>query len=291
MIELTPDLLRSMPLPNPQKGDKKARGSVLVIAGSVQTPGAALLAGVAALRAGAGRLRIATVRSVATAIAVSAPEAFVLGLNETEAGGVAPSSVDELLPLIESADAVLIGPGLTDQDAIDKLCAALLVRAPPGTSFVFDARALQSLTCLDPLHSNHTKRLILTPHAGEMAGLLGRSRTEIEAQPEQWARTASDRFQAVVALKGARTFIAGPSTDGCVCRRGNVGLATSGSGDVLAGNISGLLARGASPFVATCWGVYLHAAAADFLATTIGPLGFLAREISPEIPRLLGELA
>jgi ADP-dependent NAD(P)H-hydrate dehydratase len=290
MIELTPQVLRGMPLPQPQEGDKKARGNVLVIAGSLQVPGAALLAGVAALRAGAGRLRIATCRSVATAMAISAPEAFVLGLKETGAGGIDPSSIDDLLPLFGSADAVLIGPGLADQDAIDKLMAALLQSAPSAKSLVVDARALQSFTAFDAVPLNRTNGLVLTPHAGEMAGLLGRSRTEIEADPEHWARTASDRFQAVVALKGSRTFIAGTDSEGCVCRRGNVGLATSGSGDVLAGIISGLLARGATSFAATCWGVYLHAAAGDRLATTIGPVGFLAREILAEIAGLMGDL-
>jgi NAD(P)H-hydrate repair Nnr-like enzyme with NAD(P)H-hydrate dehydratase domain len=77
----------------------------------------------------------------------------------------------------------------------------------------------------------------------------------------------------------------------CFCREGNVGLATSGSGDVLAGVITGLLARGATPFVATCWGVYLHASSGDYSAQTIGPLGFLAREILNEIPRIMSELS
>src|SRR4051794_3958628 len=219
MIDLTPQVLRGMPLPQPQEGDKKARGDVLVIAGSLQIPGAALLAGLAALRAGAGRLRIATCRSVATAMAISAPEAFVVGLKETEAGGIDPSSIDDLLPLVGSADAVLTGPGLTDQDAIDKLMAALLQSGRCAKALVVDARALQSFTAFNAVPLNRTNALVLTPHAGEMAGLLGRSRTEIEADPEHWARTASDRFQAVVALKGSRTFIAGIDSEAASAAR------------------------------------------------------------------------
>src|SRR5436305_9753198 len=98
MMELTPDVLRQMPLPDPHEGDKKARGNVLVIAGSVEVPGAALLAGTAALRAGAGRLRIATCARHATALAMAVPEAFVLGLAESDEGGVDRSSIGELLP-------------------------------------------------------------------------------------------------------------------------------------------------------------------------------------------------
>src|ERR1041384_6528839 len=103
MIEITPDVLRTMPLPQPGEGDKRSRGDVLVIAGSKQVPGAALLSGVAALRAGAERLRISTCQSNAAALAVAVPEAFVLGVRETSAGGIDPSNIGELLPLVEDA--------------------------------------------------------------------------------------------------------------------------------------------------------------------------------------------
>jgi hydroxyethylthiazole kinase-like uncharacterized protein yjeF len=189
---------------------------------------------------------------------------------------------------MESADAVLIGPGLADRKAIDALTARLFEREVSAASFLFDARALKSLRGINV--GSFARPMVLTQHAGEMAGLLGKDRHEIEANPERWAHEAAKRFRATVALKGAETFIADPEGRSCVCRKGHVGLATSGSGDVLAGVIAGLLARGTDAFTATCWGVYLHARAGDELARTVGPLGFLAREIPAQIPDLMSRL-
>src|SRR4051794_38184320 len=238
MIEITPEVLRMMPLPQPGEGDKRARGDVLVIAGSKQVPGAALLSGVAALRAGAGRLRIATCRSNAAALAVAVPEAFVLGVSETSAGGLDPSNIDEILGLIDDADSVLVGPGLMDQDAVDALVEAIVQRSKAERSFIFDAAALKAVHHAG-INKSHAHKLVFTPHAGEMAGLLGCERDDVEADPPGFARRAAQQHAATVALKGARTFLAEGDTDVGFCARGNVGLATSGSGDVLAGIIAG----------------------------------------------------
>jgi hydroxyethylthiazole kinase-like uncharacterized protein yjeF len=280
-----------MPLPDPQEGDKKARGNVLVLAGGRDVPGAALLAGVAALRAGAGRLQIATCERCAGALALSVPEALVLGLPETPAGGMDAAALPQLLPLLESADAMLVGPGMQDDDAIANWTAAMLQEVAPGPAFVFDARAIKNLRAVRDLLKRHQGRVVITPHAGEMAGLMSLERSAVESDPADIARQAALELLAVVALKGARTVIATPEGKPSVCREGNVGLATSGSGDVLAGVIAGLLARGADPFGATCWGVYLHAKAGDCLSEKVGPLGFLARELPAEIPRIMGELS
>ncbi|MEA2687709.1 MAG: ADP-dependent NAD(P)H-hydrate dehydratase, partial [Candidatus Eremiobacteraeota bacterium] len=129
-------------------------------------------------------------------------------------------------------------------------------------------------------------RAILTPHAGEMASMMQCAREDVEANPESFARDAARRFHAVVALKGETTHIADPG--GALYRNahGDIGLATSGSGDVLAGIIGGLLARGTEPLHAAAWGVYLHARAGEVLARRIG-MGFLARELSAEVPSLM----
>lgn len=287
MINVTPEFLREMPLPDPEEADKKTRGSVLIIAGGVQVPGAALLAGTAALRAGAGRLQIATCASNALATGIAIPEALVLGLPETPDGGIDPRAIDSLAPHLKQADAVLIGPGLQDDHAIEGLRSAVLGTIAPELSVVIDARAIKGLSASSP----HRARTVLTPHAGEMAGLVGIERSKVEADPAAIASQAAHDFGTIVALKGARTFIASPHEHPVVCREGNVGLATSGSGDVLAGTITGLLARGTRPFEAVCWGVYLHAKAGDKLSRTVGPLGFLARELLLEIPRVMGEIS
>jgi hydroxyethylthiazole kinase-like uncharacterized protein yjeF len=129
--------------------------------------------------------------------------------------------------------------------------------------------------------------LVVTPHAGEMAHLTGIAKEDIVAAPEKLAQAAAERWNAVVALKGARTQIAAPGGERWQHDGGNVGLATSGSGDVLAGIIAGLAARGATLAQATCWGVTLHAQAGERLAARMGMLGYLARELADEIPALL----
>jgi hydroxyethylthiazole kinase-like uncharacterized protein yjeF len=134
-------------------------------------------------------------------------------------------------------------------------------------------------------------RVVLTPHAGEMASLLDMEKSEVEAEPLRTVRHAVEQLNAVVALKGRETFIAAPASRNVYCNRaGNVGLATSGSGDTLSGVVAGLAARGASPFQAAVWGVHLHARAGDELARRMGPLGFLARELLAEIPTLMAKL-
>ena len=291
MTEITPEFLRKLPLPDPREGDKRARGNVLVIAGGRDVPGAALLSGLAGLRAGAGRLQIATGASHSTLVGVAVPEALVLGLPETPAGGIEPRAIESLSALLEQADAILVGPGLQDDEAIASLARTILERVKPGPAFVFDAQAIKCLRAYKNAIGIHAGRVIITPHAGEMASLTQMKRSAIEADPASIAHQVAVELNVVVALKGARTFVASPQNSPVACREGNVGLATSGSGDVLAGVISGLLARGAEPFVAACWGVFLHATAGNDLAERIGPLGFLAREILPEIPRIMGELS
>jgi ADP-dependent NAD(P)H-hydrate dehydratase len=291
-IEITPEFLRQLPLPDLKEGDKKARGSALIIAGGRDVPGAALLAGLGAMRAGAGRLQLGICARHASTLAMAVPEALVVGLSETLEGGVEPDEIAQLLPLLEHADAVLVGPGMQDEAAITQLVSSLLENAPPETTFVFDARAITNLYATREKLKRLEGRVVVTPHAGEMAGLTNLKRSEVEADPSSVAQKVAADLHATIALKGARTFVTSAREgEPCFCRDGNVGLATSGSGDVLAGIITGLLARGATPFVATCWGVYLHAVSGEYLARSIGPLGFLAREILNEIPRLMGELS
>jgi ADP-dependent NAD(P)H-hydrate dehydratase len=291
LTEITPDFLRQMKLPRPEEGDKKARGSVLVIAGGTEVPGAALLAGIGALRAGAGRLQIATCARNATALGIAIPEALVLGLPETAAGAIDPIAAKQLISYVERADVALLGPGLPDEAAIAALASALLGKVRRGPAFVFDAGAIRYLREARSLLESHQGRIVITPHAGEMAGLMGMDRSDVEADPNGTASRAAGELSAVVALKGARTFVVPPQGEPSVCREGNVGLATSGSGDVLAGVIAGLLGRGAPAFVATCWGVYLHAKAGSRLSSKVGSLGFLARELLAEIPALMDEFS
>jgi hydroxyethylthiazole kinase-like uncharacterized protein yjeF len=286
---LTADRLRALPLPMPQEGSKDERGSALVLGGSVSVPGAALLAGVAALRAGAGKLKIATVGSAAVGLALAVPEAMVIGLPETPQGGVdGARASDGLREVAEACDALLVGPGLMGSGPTTAL-AVELMEALPSAAFTLDAAAVSGLAAHADQVRRHKGRVVITPHAGEMAQLLDRSRDAVEADPLDAALAATDLLQAVVVMKGAQTWVVDPHGARWLYEGGGVGLATSGSGDVLAGIVVGLLARGVEPLTAALWGVFLHGEAGKRLAASVGPVGFLARELSGEVPGLLRE--
>lgn len=282
--------LRAWPLPMPSgDGDKEVRGHVLIVGGSREMPGAVILAATAAMRAGAGKLTIATGASVAQLVAMTIPESRVLGLPENAKGGFDANAFDLLDPVADQIDAILIGPGMQDEAASAQLVAALLARLHGSeTSIVLDANAMGIVR---RENFRFAQPVILTPHAGEMAHLSGASKEAIADDPDQHAASAAARWNAVVALKGARTLVVSAQGERWQHEGGNVGLASSGSGDTLAGIIAGLCARGASLTQATCWGVALHAAAGEALAQRMGLLGYLAREIPGEIPALMQRFA
>lgn len=289
-IDVDDGLLRAWPLPQPgPESDKEQRGRVLVIGGSREIPGALLLAANAALNAGAGKIALATVASVAPSVATTVPEARVIALPETDSGGIDPTGASQLMELLGSVDAVLVGPGMQDEDAVIELCRALLGGVRDAI-LVLDAAAMSVAR-----HSQQSIALprstIMTPHAGELAHLTGEDKDDIVANAAQHARAAAGRWRATIALKGATTIIATPGEAHWRHTGGNAGLGISGSGDVLAGLIAGLAARGAPPAQATVWGVALHARAGERLAARSGPLGYLPRALSAEVPALLDALA
>jgi ADP-dependent NAD(P)H-hydrate dehydratase len=285
--------LRRWPLPLPRAdGDKDARGRILVIGGSRSMPGAVILAANAALRAGAGKLAIATVRSTAVEVAVAVPESRVMGLAEARTGWIAPGAARSI-DIEESVDAVLVGPGMENDTATGKFVHALLPRAArvPKATLVLDARALCVVGKSAPVPASaFAQPVIMTPNAGEMARLSGDSKEAIEARPLEAARRTAEHWNAVVVLKGATTVIAAPDGRLWRHRKPNTGLAVSGSGDTLAGIVGGLAARGIPPEQAAAWGVVLHALAGEALARRFGRLGYLARELPAEIPRLMSRL-
>lgn len=281
-LRLTKKLLRSMPLPAPG-GGKEQRGRVLVIGGSAQVPGAALLAGTAALRAGAGKLQVASARDLATALAVAMPEALVMGLGTDRRGEIACGS-SVLDRALEDCDAALIGSGMQPSAAVASLVRRV-ARHTQGT-LVLDAGALSP-----GLAAAAGAPRILTPHAGEMAKLAQVEKSAVERAPETFARGFARRLRSMLVLKGATTFIAAPDGALWVYHSNCHGLGTSGSGDVLAGIIAGLAARGADARQAALWGVLAHGTAGRELSRSVGSLGFLAREIAAGVPGILDRLA
>jgi hydroxyethylthiazole kinase-like uncharacterized protein yjeF len=287
---VTSRFLRDWPLPETAPGEGKAgRGSVVVIGGAPHTPGAVLLTGLAALRVGAGKLTYATVEQNASALAVAVPEAGVMALAATPAGALALSSLDILRPLIENADTVVLGPGMAGPEQTREFVDGLLPQLDTGTTLVLDALGL---TCgaLDAAAVRRLDgRVVITPNPTEASILLDDdSDGDASGASEATTRRLAERFGAVAAL---RSTVASP--DGRMWRdgSGNPGLGTSGSGDVLAGAIGGLAARGASPDQAAVWGVHLHAEAGERLAARIGAVGYLARELLDELPQVLDQLS
>lgn len=286
-IELTPERLRRLPLPDlDAEGDKEARGRVLVAGGERENPGALLLAGTAALRAGAGKLRLAAPQSIALALGVALPEARVFALAETKRGAISPRAAAELAKRAGEVDALLLGPGMIDAESAVPLTLGVLERIG-DTPVVLDAGCFPCLAAHpDALHGLEG-RAVLTPHAGEMAAILGMEKAAVAADPLGVARRAAAELRAVVALKGPATHVTAPGGEAYRYEGGAVGLATSGSGDVLAGLIAGLLARGADPLRAAAWGVYLHGEAGNALAASRGRVGYLARELAAEVPWIM----
>ena len=285
---VTPSVLRDWPLPDPF-GDKYEKGGMLIVGGGAQTPGAVLLAAEAGLRVGAGKVRVATVRSIAPHLATAVPEAFVEGLPEEEDGDLAPDAAEQILELAGSADAVLLGPGIMTPEA----ARGLLARVVPHleTAVLIDGLGMAYLTGnLDGVR-HLAGRALLTPNARELARTLGR---EAEPQDEDEIRTQatelSRRSMAVVLGGAATSFVARP--DGAVWRNeaGAPGMAAAGSGDAKAGAITGLLARGAAPEQAAAWGAFIHGRAGERLTAAVGRVGFLARELVSELPLALAEI-
>jgi ADP-dependent NAD(P)H-hydrate dehydratase len=263
---ITPRLLRQWPLPDPQ-GDKESRGTVLVVGGSRTTPGAVLLAGVSALRAGAGRLQLAVESGTATALSIAVPEAKVIGLADH----------DQLTELAAEADVLAVGPGLDDIEETGRLLRLVLDAAAKDAAFVLDAYALGALSKTPDLLRNRPNQVVLTPNVTEAAVLLGRDPGDDLAAE---AHALAERFQAVVSLYG---HIAAPDGRGWREESGDAGLGTSGSGDVRAGIVAGLLGRGAGTAQAACWGAFAHSVSGQRLAPRYGRTGFLARELVDEV--------
>lgn len=284
--------LKSNPLPPlADGGDKNARGRVLVVGGAEFVPGALRLTGEAVLRSGAGKLQMATVRAAAMSLAVLVPEAAMIALPAEDDGEIALEAAELLGDRLELCDTLVLGPGMSASERTERLVAAILERSSTKQTIVLDAAALTCARNLAAPISSRNGTTIMTPHYGEMSHVTGMSIEAIEADPISAAQRVAQEFQATVVLKGVQTVVASPDRSALVFNGGSRGLATGGSGDVLAGVIGGISARGASPLTAAGWGVFVHGSAGELAAQDIAELGFLARDLLPFIPRIIAELS
>jgi hydroxyethylthiazole kinase-like uncharacterized protein yjeF len=287
-LDVTEGTLREWPLPEPGS-DKGSRGQVLVVGGSAGTPGGVLLAGEASLRVGGGKLRMATAATVAPTLAVSVPEALVAAMPEEDGGALGATAAAPLVEVADGADVVLLGPGMSDLDASVALLRQVVPRL--DADVVVDALASGFVTHHPDGLRHLSGRCVLTVNPTELARVLDRDGDEVTADPVRAALDAAERTRVVVICGGSVKAVGAPDGRSWLVRAGGPGLGVSGSGDVQAGLVAGLLARGAPPPQAAVWAAYLHGTAGDRLARSVGEVGYLARELLPVVPRLLAELS
>lgn len=283
-MKLDSAALEQHPLPPVIDGDKETKGRILIVAGSRDVPGAALLAAIAAMRAGAGKLRIATVESAAVPLGVAMPEAMVFGLAEDDDGGFDGSAVERIADAARDVDAVVAGPGVKRSDMCKRMADALL---ECDAALALDVALLETM---EPLHERELGRRstpVLLPNAKELASLLDCKPEHVDDDPIGCGIRAAELYRSVVLVKGVTSHVVTPDGQCWTYDGGAPGLGVSGSGDVLGGIVGGLLARGAEPLNALLWSVWLHGEAGARLARKVGRIGFLAREIADEIPGLL----
>jgi NAD(P)H-hydrate epimerase len=284
------EIVREVPKlpPRPVEGHKGTFGRVLVVAGSIGMTGAAALVGRAALRAGAGLVRVATAKSALPIVASIEPSYTTLPLPEDSAGRVSSKAVNAILNAAEENDVVAIGPGMGQSTGLRSIIEALIQQE--GLRLLIDGDGLNNLSHLTGWPKKRKADLVLTPHPGEMKRLWsGLFREEMPQDRQQTATQVAQATQAVAILKGAGTVV----TDGrrlYVNTTGNPGMGTAGAGDVLTGITSALMGQGLSSFDATVLGVYVHGLAGDLAAAQLGQVSLIATDIINFLPEAFKRL-
>ncbi len=283
---LTPAGIRRLIPERPAGAHKGDFGHVLIVAGSRGKTGAACLAGIGALRSGAGLVTLATPASCVPTVAAGAPEYMTLPLAETAAGTVSGEALEAVLDA--RCDVIAVGPGLGTGAGPAGLVHGLLERA--RVPLVLDADALNA--CVDApsrLDRRTGPDLVVTPHPGEMARLCGRSAADVQADRLGTARRFASERRVHVVLKGARTLVARPDGAVYVNRTGNPGMATGGTGDVLAGVVAAWLGQLGDAAAACNAGVYLHGLAGDLAAESGGEVAMTASDLAAALGRAVEE--
>ena len=278
------EIVREVPKlpPRPVQGHKGTFGRVLVVAGSIGMTGAAALVGRAALRAGAGLVRVATAKSALPIVAAIEPSYTTLPLPEDNAGRVSSKAINAILNAAEENDIVAIGPGMGQSTGLRSVIEALIQQE--GLRLLIDGDGLNNLSRLPGWPGKRKADLVLTPHPGEMKRLWsGLFREEMPQDRRQTATQVAQATQAVTILKGAGTIV----TDGhrvYINTTGNPGMGTAGAGDVLTGVMAALMGQGLSNFDATVLGVYIHGLAGDIAAARLGQVSLIATDIIDSLP-------
>jgi len=282
-----PVMVNQLPVlpPRPADSNKGTFGRVLVISGSRGMSGAAVLCGSAALRGGAGLVRVAVPLEILPIVAAGNPCYMTAPMPQDEHGRLAGSAEADLLALGQGNNVLAMGPGLGRSPAITALVSAVLTQV--SVPIVLDADGLNALHT-DRLRG-HASPLVMTPHPGEFARLTGLDIPTIQSRRQETATRFAADHDVVLVLKGQGTIV----TDGrrvFVNPTGNPGMATAGSGDVLTGVIAAFLAQGLEPFAAAQLGVYVHGLAGDLARDALGEVGMIAADLVHYLPQAIRRL-
>lgn len=285
---ITPQWARSALPPRPAAANKGTFGRMLAIVGSENYIGAAYLACMGAARVGAGVVTLSTARSLQPILASKLTEVTYAPLPEAEKGILSDKASAAILSILPFYRVVLMGCGLGQHEHTKEFVKNILFNLPDKPPvLVLDADALNVLSVLPGWWTKLPSGTIVTPHAGEMARLLGTSIDEVQGNRLEMARKAAADWHKIVVLKGAFTVIAEPSGKARISGSANAGLATAGTGDVLAGAVAGLAAQGISLFDAAALGVYLHARSGVLVRDELGDTGMLASDLLPALPKVI----
>jgi NAD(P)H-hydrate epimerase len=272
--------------PEAHKGDF---GHIFILAGSSRFSGAAVLSALAAMRSGAGLVTLGVPKSINSAIIKIKPkEVMTLPLDQTAAGALSLSGYRKIKDFTKSIDVLVIGPGLSQDKSTQALVRKVVLTL--GVPMVIDADGLNALVGhLNKVKSQKSKvkNLIFTPHPGEMSRLLHLSIARIQSNRTKIAKEFARSYYATVVLKGHNTLVADYRGSLYINKTGNPGMATAGSGDVLAGMLAAFLGQRLKPFEAAKYAVYLHGLAGDLAAREKTQLGMIASDIIEKIPEAI----
>jgi len=267
---------------NTHKGDY---GRVLVVGGSAGMSGAVMMCGVSALRGGAGLVMVALPKSLNSAFEASVMEVMSLPLPETEAISISLKAIDTLVERMKWADVLAIGPGISRVDETQEFVRQL-VRSSEKT-VVLDADGIVAFANRMNELANRSCELVITPHPGEMAMLIGKSISEVQSDRIGISQAVAKELNATVVLKGAHTVIASPEGNTYINLTGNPGMASGGTGDVLTGLIASLIAQGNKPFEAAACAVFVHGLAGDIASWDKGEAPLIAGDLIEYLPKAL----
>lgn len=285
---ITAEDLRKLFAPRKRTSHKGDYGHLLIVGGSTRYPGAVMLAARAAVRSGVGLVTAAVPQSLFSAVAGAVPEAMVQPVRESAAGGIAADFAEHGQVGFDDFDTILLGPGMMTTDDTQAIVHSALQRC--AGRLVLDADALNVMAGSAGKIAGALGQVVLTPHPGEMARLLGRDTQDVQTDRWQAVSDAVELTRSTVVLKGAGTIIAQPDDPPRISMTGNPGMACGGMGDVLAGLIAGLCAQGLGPLDAASAGAYLHGAAGDHAAWSTSQAGLNASDVARDLPMAFREI-